>query len=138
MRRLLLAALLAAGCGTGTDGKPVAPTAPAPEPAPPPTVRAVGQVWSQAFEGSYDTHERIRVVLDFEDRTIVEGEPRLGIQIGEHVRLADFLPPGSSTTGLRSSRPITSGSCTRSGRTTRTWTASASRATPSTSPRVPF
>ena len=38
MRRLLLAALLLAGCGTGTDGKPVAPNTlvPAPERAPPP------------------------------------------------------------------------------------------------------
>ncbi len=37
MRRWALAALLAAGCGTGTDGKPVAPpTTPEPAPAPPP------------------------------------------------------------------------------------------------------
>ena len=42
MRRLALAALLAAGCGGGTDGQPVAPTTPrpapalAPEPPPPP------------------------------------------------------------------------------------------------------
>ena len=45
MRRLLLAALLAAACGTGTDGKPVAPpTTPAPAPAPEPPPAPPGQV----------------------------------------------------------------------------------------------
>ena len=49
--RALAALLLAAGCGPGTDGKPVAPpTAPEP-PAPPPTrppvVRMVAEVWAQ-------------------------------------------------------------------------------------------
>ena len=93
MKRALAALLLAAACGTGTDGKPVAPTTPAP-PAGPPTVRAVAELWSEpAADDGYSVDERIRVVLDFESQTTtVEGSPRLAIQIGEHVRLADFSP----------------------------------------------
>ena len=99
MRRwwLLLAALLAAGCGTGTDGTPVAPTSPAPAPAPPPTptVRAVAQILSApGLPDGYTEGESILALVDFEfERNVsVEGAPRLAIEIGEHVRLADFLP----------------------------------------------
>ena len=100
MRCLLVALLLvAAGCGTGTDGKPVAPPttpAPAPEPPPPaPTLRAVAQILSEpsGLEGYYGG-DVIVVLVDFDSRTnvTVEGSPRLGIDIGEHVRFADFRP----------------------------------------------
>ncbi len=94
--------LLAAACGAGTDGKPVAPPttpAPAPEPTPappppPPTVRAVAELWSQpSTQDGYYVGTRIRVVLNFSpETTTVEGSPRLAIQIGEHVRLAEFSP----------------------------------------------
>ena len=92
--RWLLAALLAAGCGTGTDGKPVAPPT-SPAPVPPPTLRAVAQILSEpsGLEGYYGG-DVIVVLVDFDSRTnvTVEGSPRLGIHIGEHVRFADFLP----------------------------------------------
>ena len=95
MRWLLLAALLAAACGTGTDGKPVAPpTTPElpPAPEPPPTVQAVAWVLSAPWDpDGYQVSERIRLVVDFEQRVGVEGSPRLGIEIGEHVRAAEFL-----------------------------------------------
>ena len=97
-----LALLLAAGCGTGTDGKPVAPSttpapAPEPEPAPEPPPRwpAVAQIMAEPLdpEGYYEG-EVIVVLVDFDSRrnVTVEGAPRLAIQIGEHVRLADYLP----------------------------------------------
>ena len=102
MRRIAWAAaalLLAAGCGTGTDGKPVAPpTTPAPTPEPPPeppTVSLAAWVVSQPSDSAgYYVGEKIQVVLDFRDQRVsVEGSPRLAIEIGEHVRLADFSPP---------------------------------------------
>ena len=94
MKRALAALLLAAACGTGTDGKPVAPPTTPEPPAGPPTVQAVAALWSKpAIGDGYSVGERIRVVLDFElHTTTVEGSPRLAIQIGEHVRLADFSP----------------------------------------------
>ena len=101
MRRLLLAALLAAGCGGGTDGRPAAPpTTPAPAPAPappPPTWPAVVYIASQPSdreEGSYRGGDVIGVTVDFDSRqnVTVEGNPRLAIEIGEHLRLADFAP----------------------------------------------
>lgn len=63
-------------------------------PSPPPTLRAVAEFWSQpSGSDGYYVGERIRVVLNFSpERTTVEGSPRLAIQIGEHVRLADFGP----------------------------------------------
>ena len=92
MRCWALAALLAAGCGTGTDGKPVAPpTSPAPAP-PPATVRAVAQLLSEPSEPEgYYEEETILVLVDFEQPVAVEGSPRLAIEIGQHVRFAEFL-----------------------------------------------
>ena len=89
----LAALLLAAACGTGTDGKPVAPpTTPGPAP-PPPVVRAVAEVWTWPSDArGYVVGERIWVVLRSSETTKVEGSPRLAIEIGEHVRLADFSP----------------------------------------------
>ena len=94
MKRALAAVLLAAACGSGTDGKPVAPPTTPEPPARPPTVQAVAALWSKpAIGDGYSVGERVRVVLDFElHTTTVEGSPRLAIQIGEHVRLADFSP----------------------------------------------
>ena len=94
MRRLLLAALLAAGCGTGTDGKPVAPTAPAPEPAPPPTVRAKATVTSRTEPGrAYYAGDSVILLIEFIGQPLgVRDSPRLAIEVGGHVRLADFLP----------------------------------------------
>ena len=94
--RALTALLLAAGCGTGTDGKPVAPpTSPAPSPVPPPE-SAVAQIMSMPGrdDNSYDPGDVIVVLVDLDSRrnVTVEGSPRLAIQIGEQVRLADFLP----------------------------------------------
>ncbi len=91
-----LAALLAAACGTGTGSNPAPSTTPAPAPAPAPvtpTVRAVAQITSEPFEsGGYSEAETIRVLVDFEQRVSVEGSPRLALEIGEHVRFAEFLP----------------------------------------------
>ena len=100
----LLTALLAAGCGGGTDGTPAVPTttpAPAPPapppPAPPPpapTLRAVAQILSEpSSQEVYHAGEEIMVLVDLAPRDIVtvEGYPRLRIQIGEQVRLADLL-----------------------------------------------
>ena len=89
MRWLPVALLLAASCGTGTDGKPVAPPtipAPAPQPPPPaPTLRAVAQILSEPSgpEGYYGG-EVIVVLVDLDSRTnvTVEGSPRLAIEIG--------------------------------------------------------
>ncbi|MYH20815.1 MAG: hypothetical protein F4023_05435 [Acidobacteria bacterium] len=94
---------LLAACGGGTDGTPVAPTpAPAPSPAPPPateppsgrpTLRAL--VWGFSAPSAptgYAAGEMIVVVATFQQTTTVRGNPRLGIQIGEHLRLADFSP----------------------------------------------
>ena len=102
------ALLLAAGCGTGTDGKPVTPPStpapPAPEPPPPPppppepppespTLRAVAWLLSVPSDpGGYYAGEQIRVVVEFAEAVTVEGSPRLGIEIGEHLRFADFSP----------------------------------------------
>ena len=92
--RWLLAALLAAGCGGGTDGTPVAPpttASPAPEPSAP-TVRAVAQILSAPFDpDGYQEFETIRVLVDFAEPVGVEGSPRLAIEIGDHVRFAEFL-----------------------------------------------
>ena len=87
-----LLALAALGCGTGTDGKPVAPpTTPEPAPAPPRTARAGLEVWSEpSTPDGYTVGERIVLVVRFEDPTTVVGSPRLAVEIGEHVRLADF------------------------------------------------
>ncbi len=92
-----LVIVAAASCGGGTDSKPVAPpTAPqaAPErPPEPPTVRAVVWVLSEPSDpGGYYTGEKIRVIADFEQPVSVVDSPRLAIEIGEHRRLADFLP----------------------------------------------
>ena len=92
---LLLAAL---GCGTGTNGKPVAPpTTPEPPVPPPPsephTVSAEVSVRSAPLaEGGYSTYERIVLIARFEHRTTVVGSPRLAVDIGAHRRLADFSP----------------------------------------------
>ena len=68
--------------------------APAPEPPPePPTVPAV--VWmypAPSVEVGYLAGDRIRLVAEFEQRVSVQGSPRLAVEIGEHVRLADFSP----------------------------------------------
>ncbi len=93
--RALAAPLLAAACGTGTDGKPVTPpTTPEPVPTGPPVVRAVAELWSQPDnDGGYSEGDRIRVVLEFDPlTTTVKGSPRLAIEMGDHVRLADFSP----------------------------------------------
>ena len=92
-----------AGCGEGTDGTPVAPTpAPAPSPAPPPapeppsgrpTLRA--QAWIDSApraSAGYAAGDQIVVGVTFQETTTVRGNPRLAIQVGEHVRLADFSP----------------------------------------------
>lgn len=100
MRATLALLLLAAACGTGTDGTPVAPPTtpalapePAPPPTPPPTVRAVLEIWSNPGEpGGYYPGERIVAVARFEERTTVVGSPQLRIEIGDHVRLAEFSP----------------------------------------------
>lgn len=99
MRWPLVALLIvvAAGCG-GTDGKPTAPTTPAPAPAPapppePPTVRAVVQILSESSDpDGYTEGETILALVDFAEPVSVEGSPRLAIEIGDHVRLADFRP----------------------------------------------
>lgn len=60
-------------------------------PKPAPNVEAI--VW--LYKGSADGYlmgEKIRVVVEFEQRLSVEGSPRLAIEIGDHVRLADFSP----------------------------------------------
>ena len=95
---LILLLLLGAACGTGTNGKPVAPTSPAPESAPPPaptppppTFEAVVWLYADSAEGYY-VGDWIRAVVESEQPTTVEGSPRLAIEIGEHVRLADFSP----------------------------------------------
>ncbi len=96
---IALLMVAAANCGTGTDGQPVAPpttpqAAPAPAPEPPtPTVRAVVWVLSSPSDpNGYYTGEKIRVIADFTEAVSVVDSPRLGIQIGEHRRLADFYP----------------------------------------------
>ena len=98
---LIALLIVAASCGGGTDGTPVTPT-PAPTPAPPPTpeppsgrptLRAL--VWGSSAPSAptgYAAGDRIVLVAAFEETTTVEGSPRLAIQIGEHVRLADFSP----------------------------------------------
>ena len=43
-------------------------------------------------EDGYYVGDWIRAVVEFDERTTVEGSPRLAIEIGEHVRLADFSP----------------------------------------------
>ena len=94
---IVLLIAVAAGCGGGVDGKPIAPPttpAPAPEPPPqPPTLRAV--VWmypAPSVEVGYLVGDRIRLVAEFEQRVSVQGSQRLAVEIGEHVRLADFSP----------------------------------------------
>ena len=101
--------LLAAACGTGTDGKPVVPPTTPEPPLAPPTVRGLAQVLSVPGEpGGYYEGDHIRVLVDFEQRVSVEGSPRLGIEIGEHVRFAEFLtwweddwPPERASVGWR-------------------------------------
>lgn len=95
---LALAVLFGAACGSGTDGKPVVPpttpASPAAPPVPPrptPTVEAAIWLYAGSVEGYY-VGERIRIVVEFEETTTVEGSPRLAIQIGDHVRLAGFSP----------------------------------------------
>ena len=133
MRRLLLAALLAAGCGTGTDGKPVAPpTSPAPVPQPPPTLRAVAQILSEpsGLEGYYGG-EVIVVLVDFDSRTnvTVEGSP------GSASRSASESGWPTSCRGPTGPGPAGgSGSGTRSASTIWMRMASPSRPPPSTSP----
>ena len=89
--------IVAAGCGGGTEGTPAPPppTTPTPTPTPPPeppSVRAVASVSSVPSDRGYFTGESIEVYLEFEQRIGVEGSPRLAIEIGEDVRLADFSP----------------------------------------------
>ena len=88
---------LLTGCGGGADGTPVAPTpTPAPTPAPPPappTLRAL--IWGSSAPSAptgYAAGERIVLVATFQQTTTVTGNPRLAIQIGERLRLADFSP----------------------------------------------
>ena len=96
---LIALLIVAAGCGGGTDGTPVvpaptpAPTAPAPPPEPP-TYRARGWVHSTpAIPPTYTVGETIVVGVTFDaGLTTVKGNPRLAIEIGEHVRLADYMP----------------------------------------------
>ena len=102
---LIALLIAAAGCGGGADGTSASPpTAPAPTPTPapppeptpppePPTFRAL--VWGSSAPSAstgYAAGERIALVATFEQATTVEGSPRLAIQIGEHIRLADFSP----------------------------------------------
>ena len=97
---LIALLIVAAGCGGGTDGTPVVPaptpaptpTAPAPPPEPP-TLQAL--VWGSSAPSAptgYAAGERIVLVATFEQTTTVRGSPRLAIEIGEHVRLAEFSP----------------------------------------------
>ncbi|MXW70022.1 MAG: hypothetical protein F4Z74_01040 [Acidobacteria bacterium] len=59
----------------------------------PPVLRVVAEVWTRPSDaGGYAVGERIWVVLRSSESTTVEGSPRLAIEIGEHVRLADFSP----------------------------------------------
>jgi len=103
VRRLVCWALAApliagAGCGGGADGTPVTPAA-MPTPAPPPTPVAVTHraqlavLSTPAIPPAYIVGETIVVSASFDgQRTTVEGSPQLAIEIGEHVRLAEFLP----------------------------------------------
>ena len=61
--------------------------------APPePTVRAVAQIVSEPSDpDGYQQFETIRVIVDFAEPVGVEGSPRLAIEIGDHVRFAEFL-----------------------------------------------
>ena len=95
----VLVAVLAASCGDDS-GSSTTPRAPAPGPAPPPaipppeppTVEAIAWLYEQSAAEGYYAGERIRVVVEFDEPTTVEGSPRLAIQIGDHLRLADFSP----------------------------------------------
>ena len=60
---------------------------------PPQTYRARGWVHSTpAIPPAYTLGETIVVGVTFDGLTTVEGNPRLAIEIGEHVRLADYMP----------------------------------------------
>ena len=98
---LIALLIAAASCGGGTDGTPVVPApTPAPTPtapAPPPEALTLGAQLSvlstPAIPPAYTLGETIVVSASFDgQRTTVEGTPRLAIEIGEHVRLAEFLP----------------------------------------------
>ena len=95
---LIALPIVAASCGGGTDGTPVvpaptpAPTAPAPPPEPL-THRARAWLHSTpAIPPAYTLGETIVVGVTFDGLTTVKGNPRLAIEIGEHVRLADYMP----------------------------------------------
>ena len=97
---LIALLIAAASCGGGTDGTPVVPApTPAPTPtapAPPPGLTLGAQLSvlsTPAIPPAYTLGETIVVSASFDgQRTTVEGTPRLAIEIGEHVRLAEFLP----------------------------------------------
>ena len=104
----LAALLIAAGCGTGTDGKAVAPpTTPAPAPAPapppePPTVRVAAWVVSQPSEpDGYYLGEKIQVVVDFQQRFSTLGNFRTHSNIGSVVDGTGIEPV---TSALRTPR----------------------------------
>ena len=92
--------LLGGACGGDGSSSPApaptvppAPAPPPPAPPEPPTFRAL--VWGSSAPSAptgYAAGERIVLVATFEHTTTVEGSPRLAIEIGEHVRLADFSP----------------------------------------------
>ena len=75
---IVLLIAVAAGCGGGVDGKPIAPPT-----TPAPTLRAVVWMYPTPSVGvGYLAGDRIRLVAEFEQRVSVQGSPRLTSRTG--------------------------------------------------------